>query len=122
MLKLGQSILDHFDELAELEARDTGKPMKQAPADITAAARYFEFYGSAADKFHGDVIPLLDGDWFTDDISERLKSFLKATFGTEHYEENLSFLENALYPENLTGKKRKTIRDYFLKDLHCYAL
>ena len=61
MLKLGQSILDHFDELAELEARDTGKPMKQARADITAAARYFEFYGSAADKFHGDVIPFLDG-------------------------------------------------------------
>ena len=61
MLKLGQSILDHFDELVELEARDTGKPMKQARADITAAARYFEFYGSAADKFHGDVIPFLDG-------------------------------------------------------------
>ena len=61
MTRLGQSILDHFDELAELEARDTGKPMKQARADITATARYFEFYGSAADKFHGDVIPFLDG-------------------------------------------------------------
>ena len=44
-------------ELAELEARDCGKPMKQARADITAAARYFEFYGAAADKFHGDTIP-----------------------------------------------------------------
>lgn len=61
MVKLGQKILDHFEELAQLEARDTGKPMKQARADITAAARYFEFYGSAADKFHGDVIPFLDG-------------------------------------------------------------
>jgi aldehyde dehydrogenase (NAD+) len=61
MLKLGQKILDHFEELADLEARDTGKPMKQARADITATARYFEFYGSAADKFHGDVIPFLDG-------------------------------------------------------------
>src|SRR5581483_752159 len=61
LVKLGQRILDHFEELAELEARDTGKPMKQARADITATARYFEFYGSAADKFHGDVIPFLDG-------------------------------------------------------------
>ncbi|MEO8040534.1 MAG: aldehyde dehydrogenase family protein [Betaproteobacteria bacterium] len=61
MMKLGQKILDHFDELAALEAADTGKPMKQARADITAAARYFEFYGSAADKFHGDVIPFLEG-------------------------------------------------------------
>lgn len=64
------------------------------------------------------MIPLLDGDWFTDDISERFKEFLKVTFGTEHYEENLTFLENALYPDNLTGKKRKTIRDYFLKEFY----
>ncbi|MCW5621773.1 MAG: aldehyde dehydrogenase family protein [Burkholderiales bacterium] len=61
MIRLGQKILDHFEELVQLEARDTGKPMKQARADINAAARYFEFYGSAADKFHGDVIPFLDG-------------------------------------------------------------
>lgn len=65
-----------------------------------------------------NVIPLLDGDWFTDDISERFKEFLKVTFGTEYYEENLTFLENALYPDNLTGKKRKTIRDYFLKEFY----
>jgi aldehyde dehydrogenase (NAD+) len=61
LMKLGQSVLEHFDELAELEARDTGKPMKQARADITATARYFEFYGAGADKVHGDVVPFLDG-------------------------------------------------------------
>lgn len=61
MSKLGHRILEHFDELAELEARDTGKPMKQARADITAAARYFEYYGGAADKLHGETIPFLDG-------------------------------------------------------------
>jgi type II restriction/modification system DNA methylase subunit YeeA len=65
-----------------------------------------------------NVIPLLDGDWFEDDITERFKAFLKVTFGTEHYEENLTFLENALYPDNAGGKKRKTIRDYFLKDFY----
>jgi len=65
-----------------------------------------------------NVIPLLDGDWFTDDITERFKAFLKVTFGTDHYEENLTFLENSLYPDNLAGKKRKTIRDYFLKDFY----
>lgn len=65
-----------------------------------------------------NVIPLLDGDWFTDDISERFKEFLKVTFGTEHYEENLTFLENSLFPANLEGKKRKTIRDYFLKEFY----
>jgi type II restriction/modification system DNA methylase subunit YeeA len=65
-----------------------------------------------------NVIPLLDGDWFEDDITERFKAFLKVTFGTEHYNENFTFLENALYPENVTGKKRKTIRYYFLKDFY----
>ncbi|QEG43432.1 BREX-1 system adenine-specific DNA-methyltransferase PglX [Roseimaritima ulvae] len=65
-----------------------------------------------------NVIPMLDGDWFTDDISERFKEFLKVTFGTEHYAENLQFLEDALYPENNTGRKRKTIRDYFLKEFY----
>ncbi len=59
--RLGMLILDHFDELAEIEARDTGKPMKQARNDITAVARYFEFYGGAADKIHGETIPFLTG-------------------------------------------------------------
>lgn len=61
LAKLGESILAHHEELAQLEARDCGKPLKQARADITAAARYLEFYGGAADKFHGDTIPFLDG-------------------------------------------------------------
>lgn len=61
MMKLGQRIADHAEELAQLEARDTGKPMKQARADMVAAARYFEFYGAGADKVHGEVIPFLDG-------------------------------------------------------------
>jgi aldehyde dehydrogenase (NAD+) len=59
--RLSGLILEHFDELAALEARDTGKPMKQARADITAAARYFEFLGGAADKLHGETIPFLSG-------------------------------------------------------------
>ena len=38
------------DELAQIEARDTGKPMSTARNDITVLARYFEYYGCAADK------------------------------------------------------------------------
>ncbi|HYC25040.1 MAG TPA: aldehyde dehydrogenase family protein, partial [Roseiarcus sp.] len=41
--------------------RDTGKPLKQGKADMVAAARYFEFYGTAADKLHGETIPFLNG-------------------------------------------------------------
>lgn len=59
--RLGEKIAEHAEELAALEARDTGKPMKTARADMVAAARYFEFYGGAADKVHGEVIPFLKG-------------------------------------------------------------
>jgi len=54
-------ILDNFEELSALESRDTGKPITAGRADITATARYFEFYAGAADKLHGQVIPYLDG-------------------------------------------------------------
>jgi aldehyde dehydrogenase (NAD+) len=47
--------------LAELEARDVGKPISQARADVAACARYFEFYGAAADKVHGETIPFQPG-------------------------------------------------------------
>jgi aldehyde dehydrogenase (NAD+) len=61
LVKLGQAIADNSVELAALESRDTGKPLKQGKADMVAAARYFEFYGAAADKLHGETIPFLNG-------------------------------------------------------------
>ncbi|MCV6576509.1 MAG: aldehyde dehydrogenase family protein [Cohaesibacter sp.] len=61
LLRLSFLILEHFEELAALESRDTGKPLRQAEADITATARYFEYYGGAADKVHGQTIPLPNG-------------------------------------------------------------
>ncbi len=61
LARLSRAIVDHSEELALLEARDCGKPMRQARADVTACARYFEFYGGACDKFHGETIPYPQG-------------------------------------------------------------
>jgi aldehyde dehydrogenase (NAD+) len=61
LLKLAQGVADNHESLARAEAVDTGKPLKQARADIIALARYFEFYGGAADKLHGATLPYLDG-------------------------------------------------------------
>ena len=58
---LSESILAHHDELWRLEMRDCGKPVKQAKADATAVARYFEYYAGACDKLHGDTIPYTPG-------------------------------------------------------------
>ncbi len=51
----------NVEELALIEARDTGKPIGSARIDIQMTARYLEYYGGAADKLHGQVIPFLDG-------------------------------------------------------------
>lgn len=45
-------------EFARVESLDTGKPLSLSLGDVEVAARYFEFYAGAADKHHGDVIPL----------------------------------------------------------------
>ena len=60
-----------------------------------------------ADK--DNVIPMLDGEWFADDITDRFRRFLRLTFGEEHYEENLAFIEQAI---------GKDIRKYFIKDFY----
>ncbi|HGN1555829.1 TPA: BREX-1 system adenine-specific DNA-methyltransferase PglX [Pseudomonas aeruginosa] len=62
-----------------------------------------------------NVIPMLDGDWFADDIAERFRHFLRVTFGEEHYEENLRFIEEAL---NVKGKRSYSLRDYFLSEFY----
>lgn len=62
-----------------------------------------------------NVIPMLDGDWFADDITERFKRFLRIAFDKERYEENLAFIEQAL---NIKGKRNYGIRDYFLSEFY----
>jgi len=62
-----------------------------------------------------NVIPMLDGDWFADDIVERFRRFLRVAFGDEHYEANLQFIEKAL---NIKGKRNYSIRDYFLGEFY----
>lgn len=57
---IGRAVAMQADSLAEMEALDVGKPLKQARADALALARYLEFYGGCADKFHGETIPYLN--------------------------------------------------------------
>ncbi len=58
---ISRAIAAHADELALVEARDCGKPLAQARADVAACARYFEFYAGACDKLHGETLPFTDG-------------------------------------------------------------
>jgi hypothetical protein len=56
-----------------------------------------------------NAIPVLDGDWFSDDIVSRFRKFLRVAFGEDKYEENLRFVEAAL---------GKDLRQYFLRDFY----
>lgn len=56
-----------------------------------------------------NVIPILDGDWFADDIADRFRRFLRVTFGEQRFAENLAFVETAL---------GKDVRRFFLRDFY----
>ena len=63
-----------------------------------------------------NIIPILDDEYYTDDIVNRFKEFLKVTFGTETLSENLDFIAGALSKKGEASEK--VIRNYFLKDFY----
>src|ERR1043166_2831034 len=60
LLKLAQIVRDRADELAELETRNSGKPIVESEFDMEDVATCFEYYGGLATKIHGDVLPVPD--------------------------------------------------------------
>ena len=61
LTRLSNAVLERQEELAQLEARDTGKALKTARNDAAVLARYFEYYAGACDKLHGETLPFQDG-------------------------------------------------------------
>ncbi len=55
------------------------------------------------------IIPILDNDWFADDIVTRFREFIKVAFGEVHFFANMAWIEEAL---------GKNLRDYFTKDFY----
>src|SRR6516165_10060916 len=57
--KLGDLILEHLEELAELESLDNGKPITVArAADVPLAADLFHYMAGWATKLEGNTIPI----------------------------------------------------------------
>jgi aldehyde dehydrogenase (NAD+)/betaine-aldehyde dehydrogenase len=62
LLRLADSIEAHADELAELESRDTGHPIRDTRRlDVARTAATFRYFGGMADKLEGSVIPVDTG-------------------------------------------------------------
>src|SRR3989454_4756429 len=60
LLRLADIVRARAGDLAELETRNTGKPIVEAEFDVGDVATCFEYYGGLATKIHGDVIPVPD--------------------------------------------------------------
>ena len=59
------------------------------------------------------IVPVLDGEWFTDDMVAQFRKWLEVTYGKDSLEDNIDFIEEAL---------GKSLRAYFVKDFykdHC---
>jgi len=56
-----------------------------------------------------NIIPVLEDDYFKDDIASRFVQFVKTAFGEEHLSENIKFIEDSL---------GTSLRKYFVKGFY----
>jgi aldehyde dehydrogenase (NAD+) len=62
LLRLADLIEEHAAELALLETRDTGHPIRDAQRlDLPRTAETFRYFGGMADKYQGSVVPVERG-------------------------------------------------------------
>ncbi|GGE48322.1 aldehyde dehydrogenase [Actibacterium pelagium] len=58
LIRLGELIREHRDELALLETLDMGKPIGDSTSiDVRAVANCFTYYGEALDKIYSEIAP-----------------------------------------------------------------
>ncbi len=68
-----------------------------------------------------NIIPITDEAYFSDDIVERFKTFIKTVYGDNTFNENMNFIAEALGKKG-TETSEETLRRYFVNDFfndHC---
>jgi betaine-aldehyde dehydrogenase len=60
LFRLAERVRREASSLAELETRNSGKPIAEAELDVADVATCFEYYGGLATKVHGEVLPVPD--------------------------------------------------------------
>jgi betaine-aldehyde dehydrogenase len=63
--QLAATLARQREELAELEARDAGKAITDARAEMDMVADTFRYYAGAPERLLGDTIPVAGGEAFT---------------------------------------------------------
>jgi acyl-CoA reductase-like NAD-dependent aldehyde dehydrogenase len=62
---LAETLADHHEELAVLEARNAGKAIGDARAEMAMVIDTFRYYAGAPERLLGDTIPVAGGQAFT---------------------------------------------------------
>ena len=62
--RLGDLLAANSEKLGRVETTDTGKMFKETAWQATYIAEYFHFYAGAADKIHGETLPIDKPDMF----------------------------------------------------------
>ena len=57
LMRLSQLIRDNADELATMESRNVGKPIRDSRDEVALAANCFEYYAGTTNKIGGQTIP-----------------------------------------------------------------
>jgi len=96
MANSGETIEDYVKIIAE----------KKKDAEENSA---FTIHNSTFAPDDDGIIPVLDDEWFDDDIVGRTKEFLRVTFGDDTLKENIDFIEQSL---------GKSLRKYFVTDFY----
>src|SRR6185312_2975450 len=60
LFRMAEKVRQNLPAMAELECRNTGKPIVEAEYDLTDVATCFEYYGGLATKITGHVNPVPD--------------------------------------------------------------
>ncbi|EBX6302552.1 BREX-1 system adenine-specific DNA-methyltransferase PglX [Salmonella enterica subsp. enterica serovar Enugu] len=57
------------------------------------------------------ILPLMDDEWFDDDVTSRVKEFVRTVWGEEHLQENLEFIAESLCLYAIKPKKGESALD-----------
>lgn len=57
------------------------------------------------------ILPLMDDEWFDDDVTSRVKEFVRTIWGEEHLQENLEFIAESLCLYAIKPKKGESALD-----------
>ena len=110
----GATVEDYWRTIEE-RLKDEGRRMKDEQEAMQNAENFnlhtssFIIHNSSFILDQDGILPLLDGEWFEDDIVARTREFLRATFDEVGLRDNIRFIEESL---------GKDLRKYFLTDFY----